>query len=196
MFPVIIETPRFRLREFTLDDASAMQAVVGDLEVVRYMPLGPTTPDDVGNYVRGLIQHAEARDRSAYSLAIVMQGEREVIGAVSLTIDSLVHRRAEIGYVLRRDCWGSGYATEVAGAVVDFAFDHLGMHRVWAVCDPENPSSGRVLEKVGMRQEGLLRDDLHVRGEWRDSRLFAVLADERVRQPVDQAPSTSRSNIG
>ncbi len=194
MFPVIIETPRLRLREFTLDDAPAMQAVVGDLDVVRYMPLGPTTPNDIGNYVRGLIQQAEARDRSAYSLAIEVRGEREVIGAVSLTVDSLVHRRAEIGYVLRRDRWGSGYATEVAAGVVDFAIDHLGMHRVWAVCDPENPTSARVLDKIGMREEGLLRHDLHVRGEWRDSRLFAVLAHERVAH-ADQA-SSRRSNIG
>jgi RimJ/RimL family protein N-acetyltransferase len=64
---------------------------------------------------------------------------------------------AVIGYVLCRDAWGHGYATEAARRIVDFSFEQLGVWRVWATCAPQNPASRRVLEKVGMRHEGVLR---------------------------------------
>ena len=76
--------------------------------------------------------------------------------------------------MLAPECWGQGYATEVAPAVVGFART-LGMHRVEATCHPSNVRSVRVLEKAGLRLEGRLRDHLHVRGAWRDSLLFAVV---------------------
>jgi len=63
--------------------------------------------------------------------------------------------------------------------MIDFAFDQLGMNRVWAVCDPDNPASTRVLEKCAMTCEGRLREDLLVHGLWRDSLLYAVVASSR-----------------
>jgi ribosomal-protein-alanine N-acetyltransferase len=60
--------------------------------------------------------------------------------------------------------------------MIDFAFERLGMNRVWAVCDPDNPASTRVLERCGMTCEGRLREDLLVHGLWRDSLLYARVA--------------------
>jgi ribosomal-protein-alanine N-acetyltransferase len=65
--------------------------------------------------------------------------------------------RAEIGYVLARPYWGQGYMTEAAHAVVEWVLRQPGIYRVWAVCDVENTASARVLEKVGMQREGVLR---------------------------------------
>jgi ribosomal-protein-alanine N-acetyltransferase len=76
---------------------------------------------------------------------------------------------------LRRDYWGNGFGTEAAQAIVDFGFDVLGLHRIWATASPENLGSIRVLEKIGMIQEGILRQNLLVRGNWRDSVLFSIL---------------------
>ncbi|MDH3708043.1 MAG: GNAT family N-acetyltransferase, partial [Acidimicrobiia bacterium] len=166
------------LREFDQADAPAVQRWTGDPDVVRYVPLDRTDPAGAESYVAGLVAESAAVERSAYTLAIVERASAEAVGAVALTIDSRRHRRGELGYLLRRDRWGQGLATEAAALAVSFGFSDLGLHRIWAVCDPDNAASGRVLTKIGMTREGLLRDDLLVDGGWRDSVIYAALADE------------------
>jgi RimJ/RimL family protein N-acetyltransferase len=97
---------------------------------------------------------------------------------VRLSITSNEHRIAEIGYGINSDFQGLGYMTEAVQAVLNFGFGELALHRIWATTDVENVASCRVLEKVGMVQEGLLRQDKLVRGQWRDSFLYAVLEGE------------------
>jgi RimJ/RimL family protein N-acetyltransferase len=81
-----------------------------------------------------------------------------------------------MGWVLRRDAWGNGYATEAAEALLRFGVQSLGLHRVEATCAPANEASARVMARIGMRYEGRMRDHLLVRGAWRDSLLHAYLA--------------------
>jgi RimJ/RimL family protein N-acetyltransferase len=100
-------------------------------------------------------------------------------------IDSLEHRRAEVGFIVRREQWGHGYASEAVALARDFVFDHLGVVRLWAVCDPANVASAAVLRRSGMTFEGLLRGDLNVRGERRDSMIFAILDSDRSPRPDD-----------
>ncbi|HEX7094524.1 MAG TPA: GNAT family N-acetyltransferase [Acidimicrobiales bacterium] len=179
MYPVQLEGAAVLLREFRSTDAPAALAWTGDPEAVRFVPLGPLDANGAVDYVEQLVAESRREPREGYTLAIVERATGEVVGSVALGIDSRVHRRAELGYIVRRDRWGRGYATEAASLVIDFAFERLAMHRVWAVCDPDNPASLRVLEKCGMRCEGRLRDDLLVHGTWRDSLLYAVIADDR-----------------
>jgi ribosomal-protein-alanine N-acetyltransferase len=179
VYPVVLDGVSVLLREFRSSDAAAAFAWVGDPEAVRYVPLGPLDAAGAVDYVEQLISEAKRDPRDAYTLAIVERATGEVIGSVALGVDSRAHRRAELGYILRRDRWGRGHATEAASMMIDFAFDELGMNRVWAVCDPENPASTRVLEKCGMACEGTLREDLLVHGVWRDSLLYAVVGSSR-----------------
>lgn len=178
MYPVAIEGERVWLREFDIADAPAVQRWTGDPEVVQYVPLGPTDDAGARSYVAGLVSEATAAERDNYTLAVIERKTNDLVGAVALTIDSQRHRRAELGYLLRRDRWGQGLASEASRLVVDFGFEDLGVHRVWAVCDPRNAASVGVLRKLGMQREGLLRDDLLIAGEWRDSELYAVLAGD------------------
>ncbi|MGZ3684350.1 MAG: GNAT family N-acetyltransferase, partial [Bdellovibrionota bacterium] len=110
-------------------------------------------------------------------LAVSLKGGRH-IGGVRLGIQSQANRIADIGYALRHDHWGSGYGTELARAILEFGFRNCGLHRIWATADPENRASWRVLEKCGMKREGLLRENLLVRGSWRDSILYSILEGE------------------
>ncbi len=107
-----------------------------------------------------------------------MLADETGIGSTAVTVCSPEHRRARFGYLIDPAHWGRGYATEVAGLVLGFARTTLGMHRVEATCHPENVGSQRVLEKVGLRQEGRMRDHLLVRGAWRDSLLYAAITTE------------------
>jgi RimJ/RimL family protein N-acetyltransferase len=61
---------------------------------------------------------------------------------------------------------------------VDAGFRQPQLHRIWSTIDDENAASGRVLEKLGMQQEGLLRQDVNLRGQWRDSQILAILRHE------------------
>jgi RimJ/RimL family protein N-acetyltransferase len=83
-----------------------------------------------------------------------------------------------LGYCLHQDVWSMGYGTEAARAQLEFAFQQLGLHRVWAGTDPDNAASARILEKLGMTREGHLRENVQVRSEWRDTIVFAILERE------------------
>lgn len=74
--------------------------------------------------------------------------------------------------------WGQGFATEMANVLLAFGFEQLGMHRIFATCDPENIASFNVLEKAGFQSEGRIRDHLRINGGWRDSLIYSMLRDE------------------
>ena len=80
--------------------------------------------------------------------------------------------------MLSREYWGKGLATEAARAVIGWAFQTSGINRVFAYCDPRNVGSWRVMEKIGMRREGVLRSHLKWNGEYRDALYYGILRDE------------------
>ncbi|MBI4728955.1 MAG: GNAT family N-acetyltransferase [Acidobacteria bacterium] len=161
-----------------MDDIGAVQLYASDPEVVRFMPWGPNSPAETREFLEKALAAAREPVRTEFEFAVTFRGEEVAIGGAGIRARG-VHRRADIGYALRRDVWGRGLATEVAALLGEFGFGALGMHRIEATCDPENRASARVLEKAGMRLEGRMRGHMPVRGVWRDSLLYAVLEEER-----------------
>jgi RimJ/RimL family protein N-acetyltransferase len=98
------------------------------------------------------------------------------------------HQRADLGYWLGVPFWGQGYATEAARLVISYGFVRLQLHRIQARCFPRNRASARVLEKVGMRYEGLLRGYLRKGDAFEDALLFAILSTDRSQQ-AHRSPS-------
>jgi [ribosomal protein S5]-alanine N-acetyltransferase len=107
---------------------------------------------------------------------VVHSDAERLIGSIELKVVSGEHRRGEIGYVLAHEWWGHGYATEATRRLLAFGFNELGLHKISATCDPENRASVPVLTKNGMHREGVLRDHIYVRGQWRDRLLSGVIA--------------------
>lgn len=124
-----------------------------DMEVTRYLIWRPHK--DVG-VTEEFIQRCIASwsNGEAFPWVIVRKTDNELIGMFELRIDQF---RADFGYVIAKEYWRLGYATEVANLVVEWALNHEEIYRVWATCDVENIASARVLEKVGMVREGTLR---------------------------------------
>jgi len=178
MYPVRIDGRRVVLREVQPDDAPAIFAYARDPQVTTHMDWAPH-PDlaTTHAYVESVIVAATSADRSSYELAVTLDGE--LVGMGRISVQDAEHRRGDIGYVLHRDRWRLGLGSEIAAALVGFGFTGLGLHRVWATCNPDNIASRRVLEKTGMVYEGRMRDHMLVRGRFRDSLLFAVLATDR-----------------
>jgi RimJ/RimL family protein N-acetyltransferase len=117
---------------------------------------------------------ARAPQRRTYRLAIEHQGAHA--GQIRLDVDDL--QGVELGYVLRRDLWNKGLVPEAAALALGFVFDELGHERAWATAASKNAASLRVMEKLGMRREGLLLRHVFADGEWRDSVLCAITKRE------------------
>jgi ribosomal-protein-alanine N-acetyltransferase len=173
-----LETERLVLREFVHGDLAAVHCYASDPEVVRYMSWGPNTEQDTRDAVRRWLEQRAEKARRNFTLAIVLRDGGQLIGACSIRVSDPEGGSAHIGYCLNREYWGRGYATEAARALVKFGFEQLGLHRIFAKCDTQNLASARVLENAGMLREGHLRQDRMLRGEWRDSYLYAVLEQE------------------
>ena len=170
-----LKTPRLEIREFTADDFPALHACTSDPLVTRFFSWGPNTESETREFLERVVQAAPQRPREHYVFAVVLLGYGLIGGCF---LDRRRDQEFEIGYYLRRDCWNQGLATEAAGALVPFGFRDLGAHRLYARVDPENPASARVLESIGFRLEGEFRSDTLNRGEWRDSLIYALLAEE------------------
>ena len=103
-----------------------------------------------------------------------------IIGTIGFMWINCEHRSAEVGYSLSRDCWNQGYATEALRAVLRFGFNTLRLNRIEAQHELDNPASGRVMEKCGMRCEGTLRQRVFNKGRFSDVRLYAILRGDGV----------------
>lgn len=166
------------LREFKDDDWESVHTYACDPEVVKYMTWGPNTSDNTRNFILRAIAYQQEQPRIHFELAITLREEGHLIGGCGIRVSSPELREGNIGYCLNRNYWSKGYATEAARELLRFGFEALSLHRIYATCDPENFASRRVLEKIGMTLEGHLRENLLMRGEWRDSLIYAILARE------------------
>jgi RimJ/RimL family protein N-acetyltransferase len=164
---------RLTLRPFEMSDLLSVHHYASDPAVTRYMDWGPN--DDAAT--REFLEMASAPRRMSaddFHFAVVLSSVSELIGGCSIRIESRIHERASFGYVIAKEHWGNGFATEAALRLKDFAFDVLGVHRLEATCHPDNVASARVLTKTGLSLEGRMRDHMLIRGTWRDSLLFAT----------------------
>lgn len=175
---VELRTQRLLLRELRADDFAAVHSYASDREVVRFMEWGPNTKADTRAFLQKAEAMAAARPRSAFELGVIEIGSGALVGAAGLHVAESRDGQAMLGYCLGRNAWGRGIATEAGLAMLRFGFEDLNLHRVWAGCDPRNHGSRRVLEKLGMRQEGHLRQNVLVRSTWCDTLLFAILRSE------------------
>lgn len=172
--PVRLEGARLVLRELRPEDFDAVRAYVEDPEVTRYLAL-PAAPEDTRAWLERAEAAAGAPERTRYDLAIECDGD--LVGAIGWGIEA--HGRAELGWVLRRDVWGRGIASEAASLAIAHVFDALGVRRVVARCDSRNARSARVMEKLFLRREGFFaQDEPASDGGFRSSYLYALLADE------------------
>lgn len=175
---MILEGEHVRLREFTADDRDAVHAFAGDPDVVRFMDWGPNTLAETESFLTSVAVHQTLDPRRAYELAVTDRVSGALVGSCALHEYDATHSSGHVGYVLHPDWRGRGFATEAASLLLDFGFNTLGLHRIFATCHPDNLASARVLERVGMLAEGRMRQDRRVRDGWRDSLLFARLATD------------------
>ena len=171
-----LATGRLQLRAWRLEEASVMRQLADDREVAA-TTLSLTHPYPLTAATGFIASHAMSADRGDSLVWALAPRDSDPIGNISLAL-SLAHERAEIGYWLGRAYWGDGYMTEAARAVVDYAFRVLRLRRVNGHAMARNIASCRVMEKSGMRREGVLRQHIRRWTEFEDIVAYGVLRED------------------
>lgn len=152
-----IETERLLLRKFTPDDADDMfNNWASDPDVTRYLTWPAHNCVDGTKWVLSM-WIPQYEDGKVFNWAIYYKETDEVIGNISVVQLDEGIESADIGYSLGKAFWGKGIMPEALKAVINFLFDEVGLNRIAAGHDVNNPKSGRVMEKAGMKKEGVLR---------------------------------------
>lgn len=152
-----LETDRLVLRRFVPGDAADMyRNWASDPEVTKFLTWPTHSSVEVSQFI---VQDWIGRYDSDtfYNWAIELKETQEVIGNISVVKLNEETEAADIGYCIGRNWWGKGITPEALGEVMAFLFDEVELNRVAACHDSNNPKSGRVMEKAGMKYEGVWR---------------------------------------
>jgi ribosomal-protein-alanine N-acetyltransferase len=172
--PKTIKTERLRLRKAKLADAEAIfRQYAQDPEVTRYVSWrAHRNLDETREYMQMCLLAWDVG--KAFHWVIESAEDKQVMGMIIARVNA---EKWELGYVLARAYWRQGYMTEALKALIAWALKQKELHRVWAVCDIDNIASARVMEKIGMQREGILkRWSVHpnISDEPRDSFCYAI----------------------
>lgn len=175
-----IETERLILRRYTKDDARAMyENWASDSEVTKFLTWPTYTCVEMADEILAKWTAAYEDERFYQWTIVLKENGDEPIGSIAaVSVDDSV-MKAEIGYCLGRKFWHRGIMSEALKAVIDYMFDEVGMNRVEARHDTNNPNSGAVMRKCGMKYEGTLRQSDRNNQGICDAAFYGILAGER-----------------
>jgi ribosomal-protein-serine acetyltransferase len=175
-----VETPRLLLVPIEISDGDELwEAVEGSRwHLERWLPWVPfnNTREASMRYAEACV--ADWDGGRAVRFAIRDRTSRELLGVVGLDSCVHLHRSCELGYWLRRDATGKGLMTEAANASVQFAFSRMAMHRIRCAAATDNFPSLRVIQRLGLRFEGIARQAELVQSRWLDHAVFAKLSSD------------------
>jgi [ribosomal protein S5]-alanine N-acetyltransferase len=168
---MFIETNRLVIRKFEAEDWQAVYEYTSNADVMTYIPEGVFTEGDAKKFVE------ENSGDKAEKFAVVLKVENILIGHIAF-YNVFGGHTYEIGWVFNPKFYNKGYASEAAYAALNYGFKELKLHRIIATCQPENPPSYRVMEKIGMRREGHFKKCIPNGNEWWDEYYYAILDEE------------------
>ncbi|KGM94086.1 GNAT family N-acetyltransferase [Clostridium botulinum] len=176
---ITLETERLILRRFRENDAIGMyENWASDSQVTKY--LSWQTHNSIKES-RGIIGSwiKDYHKKEFYQWVIQLKDNNKVIGSISLFNVDNHNENCELGYCISRLFWNKGIVTEATSAVVGFAFENVGFKRITACHDINNPASGRVMEKCGLKYEGTLRKIIkNNKGELKDHKYYSILMED------------------
>ena len=178
---VILETERLVLRRFAGEDAGMVFSNwAGDDEVTRYMTW--PTRKNIEEAEKSVCGWAERyTSDNFYHWAITLKEDGNLIGFISVISCDETVGKVEMGYCIGKNWWHKGYMTEALCKVVDFLFNEVGVQRIQACHDTNNPNSGKVMAKCGMKYEGTMRKAEKTNNGICDLSYYAILAEDYIK---------------
>lgn len=172
-----IETERLILRKLRQDDDEAVYNYASDPEVSKHVVWDThTSIEDSRTFIAINLELYASGEVATWGIELKEIGK--LIGTCGYGSWNIVHARGEIGYAIARAYWRRGIMTEATHAMIDFGFERMALNRIEARCEMENIGSSRVMEKVGMSFEGVLREQMFVKGTYRDLKMYSILRHE------------------
>ncbi|MGB3770753.1 MAG: GNAT family N-acetyltransferase [Rhodococcus sp. (in: high G+C Gram-positive bacteria)] len=170
-----VTTRRLTLRNYRAEDAESLMPIYSDPDVARYLLGEPWSDDDA----RAAVARCSARtDLDDGAVNLLAERAGRVVGAVSAWFEGGTDHTVELGWTFARDVAGQGYATEAAEALLRIVFGLDRVHRATAQMDGRNHRSARLAARLGMREEALFVSNFFYKGEWTDTRVYAILREE------------------
>ena len=173
----ILKTERLILRPYTLDDAPELQRLIGERDVAATLMSVPHPYPD-GAAEEWINKQPERAEKGEFQFAITHRAEGYLIGGIGFHAIEREAERAEIGYWIAKQYWGLGYGTEAARHVVKFGFYIMKLNRIHAAHFSNNPASGRIMRKIGMKYEGCRRQHVRKWGTLLDWECYGILRSE------------------
>lgn len=175
--PSVLETERLLLRAPKLSDARDVYAYASDPAVSRYVLWGRhLSAGDSRRFLSGLMMENSLGE--GLTMCCVLKTDGRVVGTAGFCQLDRENLRGEVGYSFAKTVWGQGLATEALHSLISYGFDVMKLHRIEGQCDVRNPASARVMEKCGMKREGVLKERFLNKGEFVDVVMFACAHDE------------------
>jgi RimJ/RimL family protein N-acetyltransferase len=171
------ETKRLLLRPFKLSDGPRVKDLAGNIAIAD------TTMNIPHPYKNGMAEEWISTHETKFEAgelsngAIILKSTNSLIGAIGLSINSRFNR-AELGYWIAKEYWKQGYCTEAATTVLEYGFQKLDLNKIIATHITRNPASGKVMEKIGMKREGILREHVYKWDKYEDIVIYGILRKE------------------
>jgi len=176
-----IETERLLIRRVYMSDAQDMYDYSRDENVAQHVLWHAHKSLRQSKEYIQFLQYKYSRGAAA-SYGIILRQSGKLIGTIGFMELRPDNASADIGYSLHKDYWNQGLMTEALQAMLHYGFMELGLNRIEAVHEVDNPSSGRVLEKAGMQYEGIVRNKFYNKGRFVDVKQYAILFDDFMRR--------------
>lgn len=177
----MIDTERTILRPFNKNDFDIIFGLYANDKIMMYMPNDIMTEEQAQNHLNQIVNDWQAKNQTNFEMAIIDKKTNKKIGRTRISLD-LDSQTAMIGWLLLESYWGKGYATEITRALLTYSFDVLNVHRVSALCHPNNAGSRHVLEKNNLRQEAYyVKKAKYIKKGttmWQDEVEYAILDSE------------------
>lgn len=168
-----LHTKRLWLRSILPGDQQDIFKGLSDPEVVKFYGISYRSFEDTREQMKWY-DHLE-KSKTGKWWSVCQAGSTQMMGTVGIYNINQVHHKCEMGFWLQKEFWGKGYINEAAGAVINFAFDQLKLHRIEATVETENTASIKTLSKLGFRLEGTQRQCEWKHDRWIDLHQFALL---------------------
>lgn len=176
--PPVLESARLLLREQTVEDAAAAFHLRTNEEVMKYVPRAkPANIEEIYALIEEIKQGTLREENLGWAITLI-EAPDIMIGFIGFPHFDFPNFRAEVGYMLAPGFWGKGIASEALGLMNKFAFEELGLHSLYAVIDPDNLASAKVLVKQGYVKEAHFKEDFYFEGKFLDSVIYSLLKPE------------------
>lgn len=177
----MIDTERLILRAFDNNDLDIITALYSDEEIMKYMPMPIMDTEQAQQHLNKIVDEWKIVPQTSFEMAVVKKDGQKKVGRSEINLN-FKDESAMIGWLLIKSEWGKGFATEITNALIKYCFEVLGVHRVYALCHPDNYASWRVMEKCGMHREAhYIQKCKYVKAEgvrWEDEFEYAIIKSE------------------